>query len=286
MAVEGDLRDIDITSVIQILCTERRRAGLVLRRRGEEGVLYFEDGEIIHALLGPLEGEEAVYQLLSWRDGNFRITDKVRSPSKSIGLKWSHLLMEGMRKIDENRREKWAPANQSSVTEALSWHDRESDAALESSLMLLLSQVEQVMTRIGERKVRRRPVLALEALCDIVNQLIAFAEEHSGAGDRQLALDPTLSKAGRKHSMARLLTTHMNRLSVQTVVNLYRTWSEDPAERRKMFREICHGMIFISEWYLEVLARQFHAAETADRWRESYSVFIRDLGLAIDRIRF
>lgn len=283
MAVEGDLKDIDISSVIQVLCTERRRAGLVLRRRGEEGVIFFDDGEIVHAILGPLEGEEAVYQLLAWRDGTFRMTDKVRTPAKTIRLNWNHLLIEGMRKLDEDRREKGiAPTNGTGAA----WQEREADAALAGKLMLLLSRLEQAMTHLGERKVLRRPLLAIESLCEMVNQLVAFSEESSGASEKQLLLDPVLTKAGRKHPMARLLTTHMNRLSAKTASDLYRTWSSDPTERRAMFREICRGMVFVIEYYLELLAKQAHSPAMAEEWRESYDVFLRDLERAVDRVRF
>lgn len=287
MAVEGELKDIDITSVIQVMCTERRQAGLVVRRRGEEGVIFFEHGEIVHATLGPIEGEEAVYQLLSWKDGSFRMTDKVRAPMRTIAMQWSHLLMEGMRKIDEHLRDLGASARPpAAAPERTGRSDRESDAALERDLMLLLSQLEQSMIRLGEERISRRPRAAIETLCGMVNHLIAVAEERLDGGERQLALQPLLVRAARKFPMARLLTAHHNRLSAQTVANLYTAWSDDPAERAKMFREICRSIEVVTASYLDQFARQCRAPATAEMWRESYGVFLRDLSQAIDRIRF
>lgn len=285
MAVEGELKDIDITSVIQVMCTERRQAGLVVRRRGEEGVIFFEHGEIVHATLGPIEGEEAVYQLLAWKDGSFRMTDKVRAPVRTIAMQWSHLLMEGMRKIDEHRRDLGGGPPRAGA-ELAAWSERESDVALESELMLLLSRLEQSMIRLGEDKVRKRPRAAIDTLCGMVNQLIESAEQRLDAGERQLALQPLLGRAARKHPMARLLTVNQNRLSAQTVANLYSAWSDDPAERRKMFREICRSIEVVTASYLDLFARQSHSPATGELWRESYGVFLRDLGQAIDRIRF
>jgi Domain of unknown function (DUF4388) len=285
MAVEGELKDIDITSVIQVLCTERRQAGLVVRRRGEEGVIFFDRGEIVHATLGPIEGEEAVYQLLSWQDGNFRMTDKVRAPVRTIAMQWSHLLMEGMRKIDEHRRDRGV-APPRAAAGFVAWTGVDNDAALESELMLLLSQLEQSMTRLGEDKVRKRPRAAIDTLCGMVNHLIACAEQRLDVGEGKLALQPLLAQAARHHPMARLLTVHQNRLSAQTVANLYSAWSDDPAERREMFREICRSIERVTESYLDLFARQGRSPATAEAWRESYGVFLRDLALAIDRIRF
>lgn len=286
MAVQGDLSDIDITSVIQVLCTERRRAGLVMRRRGEEGVIFFDNGEIVHAMLGPLEGEEAVYQLLSWRDGTFRMTDKVRTPSRTVRTGWNALLMEGMRKIDEDRRERGVNGSAGPQEDTEAWHHQEGDTALEGDLMLLLSSLEQSMTHLGEKKVSKRPLAAVEILCEMVNSLVAFVEKRSGAPERKLALGPVVNRAARKFAMARLLTIRSNRVSAQMALDLHRSWSSNRQERSRMFREICRGMVFITESYLELLAKQYHSGAMAEAWRESYMVFIRDLGRAVDRVRF
>ena len=286
MAVEGDLRDIDITSVIQVLCSEGRRAGLVMRRRGEEGVIFIDGGEIVHALLGPLAGEEAVYELLTWKDGSFRMSDKVRTPARTIAAPWGHLLMEGMRKIDEERRDEPSPPRAGEAPAALSAAERESDAALESQLMSLLSQLEQGMARLAETRVKRRPHLSLEMLTEMVNETVAFAEERSGAREKAVALEPVLHRAGRKAPLARLLTARLNRLSVETPLNLYRTWSEAPSDRRRTFRDIGRATTVLLQSYFDLLARQLRSAAAAEAWRESYGVFLRDLNLAIDRIPF
>jgi hypothetical protein len=201
-------------------------------------------------------------------------------------MPWSHLLMEGMRKIDEERREEPALVPVRDAPAPLSPADRESDAALESQLMSLLSQLEQAMAHLGEARVKKRPQLALEQLGEMVNRLVAFAEESSGAREKALALEPVLHRAGRKVPLARLLTARLNRLSVETPLNLYRTWSEGPAERRKAFREIGRALAAVLLSYFDLLARQFRSAGTAEAWRESYGVFLRDLALAIDRIPF
>ena len=109
MAVEGDLKDISLTGLVQVVCLERRTGELVIARRGEEGVIFFEKGEIVHAKSGTLIGEEALFHMLSWHDGSFRINDKVTVMAKTISINWNHLLMEGMRRIDERKWEVEAP---------------------------------------------------------------------------------------------------------------------------------------------------------------------------------
>jgi hypothetical protein len=234
---------------------------------------------------GPGDAAEG-RELLTWKDGSFHMADNVRTPARTIGTSWSHLLMEGMRKIDEERRDEPATAVLRPAPGALSAADRESDAALESDLMSLLSQLEQGMARLAQARVRKRPQTALELLGEMVNQTIAFAEERSGARERTVALEPVLHRAGRKVPLARLLTARLNRLSVETPANLYRTWSEGPAERRKTFRDISRAINLLAQSYFDLLARQFRSPVAAEAWRESYGVFLRDLNLAIDRIPF
>lgn len=282
MPIEGDLREIDLTSVIQVICTERRRAGLVVRRRGEEGVLFFDDGEIVHATLGPLQGEDAVFQLLSWKDGRFRMTDRVLSPSRTVRRGWNQLLLEGLSRLDEERR------SDAEVRPdfGFGWDDDQADSGYEARLALFLSELEQEMARLGERRVARRPPLALEVLAGMVDRLIEFAEVHTSAGADALSLDARLRALGQRYPMARLLNSKDNRLEIETAEGLYRNWSRDSNERRATFRELGRGTAELMRVYLELLAGQFHSRTIAEQWRESYAVFLRDLARAIDHVRF
>jgi hypothetical protein len=283
MPIEGDLKEIDLTSVIQVICTERRRAGLVVRRRGEEGVIFFDEGEIVHATLGPLEGEEAVFQLLAWKDGSFRMSDRVMSPARSVRRGWNHLLLEGLTKLDEERRDE-PGADRPDF--GFAFDERQADADFEGQLALFLSELEQQMVRLGERRIARRPPLVLEVLAAMVNRVVEFAEIHTSAGAEALSLDANLRAAGQRFPMARLLTAKDNRLAVDTAENLYRMWAQDSGERRVTFRELGRGMAEVTRVYLELLASQFHSRTIAEQWRESYAVFLRDLARAIDRVRF
>ena len=100
--VHGNLRILTLPSIVQINCTERNQAHLLLRRQGQEGSLFFADGEIVHATLDSKTGEEAIYDLLTWEDGDFELEMGVLSPERTITQGWSGLLMEGMRRIDES----------------------------------------------------------------------------------------------------------------------------------------------------------------------------------------
>jgi CheY-like chemotaxis protein/predicted regulator of Ras-like GTPase activity (Roadblock/LC7/MglB family) len=100
-ALEGDLRMMSLASIIQINCEERNQAQLILNFQGREGVIFFKDGEMIHAEAGGLTGEEAVYALLGWEDGSFQLKMGMEPSLRTIEKPWSGVLLEGMRRIDE-----------------------------------------------------------------------------------------------------------------------------------------------------------------------------------------
>lgn len=285
MAVEGDLADLEITSLIQVLCTERRSAGVVVRRRGEEGVIFLDQGELVHAVLGPIEGERAVMQIFTWKDGTFRITDQARSRIRTITSGWRHLMMEAMRQLDESHRDLKMPLGALAPRNSQDLLDLEaSDAALESQLMHLLSRLEQGMARWSEEKVRKKPLQALERLGEMTAEVLDTAERETPFGTAAAALEPALSSAIRKYPMARLLAVQNGRISLANAINLYRTWAEDAEERQRLFRDIARALASILETYLELVGQAFHSPGNRSEWRESYSVFLRDLGLAIERL--
>ncbi|MCD6424376.1 MAG: response regulator [Anaerolineales bacterium] len=101
-ALEGNLQMMSLASIIQINCEERNQAQLSLNHLGKDGIIYFKDGEMIHAETDGLVGDEAIYSLLGWEDGTFKLKMGLQPSTVTITKKWSGLLLEGMRRIDES----------------------------------------------------------------------------------------------------------------------------------------------------------------------------------------
>ena len=100
-AVQGNLHTLSLLSIIQINCEERNEARLHLKRQGEKASLFFADGNVVHAESGSYVGEEAVYELLKWENGNFKLEKGIAPPERTINVDWTGLLLEGMKRIDE-----------------------------------------------------------------------------------------------------------------------------------------------------------------------------------------
>lgn len=101
MAVQGNLKDISLTSLISINCNEMNRACLSLLKSGQKALIYFDEGNIVHAELDAQEGEEVLYEVLGWSDGDFNLEQGVEPPKQSVHTPWSGLLLEGMHRLDE-----------------------------------------------------------------------------------------------------------------------------------------------------------------------------------------
>jgi uncharacterized protein (TIGR02266 family) len=99
----GQLQDESLASLVRTLEGERRTVRLLLTRGAERGEIDFVNGRIAQAVQGARRGEMAVYQLLAWKEGSFRMVSP--DPSSQIGGEVAapneELLLEGQRRLAE-----------------------------------------------------------------------------------------------------------------------------------------------------------------------------------------
>ncbi len=98
MPVQGQLSEIDVSSILQVLCVGKRRSSLKLEQQGEEGAILIDQGQVVHATLGGLHGKEAFFRLVMWREGTFQISELAEVPTRTITESWDYLLLEGTRR--------------------------------------------------------------------------------------------------------------------------------------------------------------------------------------------
>jgi predicted transcriptional regulator len=103
MSFQGSLKELHLPDVIQLVSVSGKSGSFVLQKEPEEGVIYLENGHIIHASMGDLSGEEAVYAMATWNEGTFRFVPGETSPQHSITKNNTNLLMEAARRMDEWR---------------------------------------------------------------------------------------------------------------------------------------------------------------------------------------
>lgn len=65
------------------------------------GVLYLENGRIVHAGTEDKAGEEAFYQIATWADGSFEIHSNQTATDKNVAVSNDFLILEALRRMDE-----------------------------------------------------------------------------------------------------------------------------------------------------------------------------------------
>ena len=271
MAIEGDLSDISLPTMAQMICIERRNFALSVHRGSEQGQVHFEKGEIVHAALGELQGTEAMYQLLTWSNGTFRITHENAPPAKTIDMHWNQLLLEGLRKIDERRRD-----------EAFASPERGS--GFESDLLSLLGALDQEVADLADLGLTRHSEAGLAALERIVNTVMDFAEEEAGSDLGDVSLLTALAAAGEKVPEARLLKVFDNRLSTLTLVNLIKSWGNDPIDRVRTMTQVCRACSLMLERFFTQFGKRLQDRPAAQRWSERSAIFLGHLHQVVARV--
>ena len=97
----GSLEDMGMVDLLQTIELGRKSGLLTVDRPPHQARLYFNDGQVVDAETGKLRGEDAVYRLLTWEEGNFEIDFKPIERPRRIQTTTQGLLMEGMRRVDE-----------------------------------------------------------------------------------------------------------------------------------------------------------------------------------------
>jgi CheY-like chemotaxis protein len=99
--IEGRLEELGITDLMQSLEMGQKSCRLTVRRGSETCEMFFVAGQIKHAHNGSVEGEEAVYPVVQWTEGEFEIDFTGTSDQSTITRGTTGLLMESMRIMDE-----------------------------------------------------------------------------------------------------------------------------------------------------------------------------------------
>lgn len=98
----GRVTDMPVVDVIQTIEISRKSGVIQFSaERGRQAAIYFRDGRVIDAESGALQGEDAVYRLLTWSEGEFEVIFRTVRRREVIQTSSQGLLMEGMRRLDE-----------------------------------------------------------------------------------------------------------------------------------------------------------------------------------------
>lgn len=102
--MEGRLELVGAPGILQ-MCHIGRLSGVLAAQSGARRIeVRFREGEIVGAAGADRQGEEAVFELLGWTRGRYVFTPSEPGSDVPLGVSFEQLLLEGCRRLDENRR--------------------------------------------------------------------------------------------------------------------------------------------------------------------------------------
>ena len=106
--MSGSIEEIPLPDLLQLLSTSRKSGVLAIRGTQGTGRIYLRQGQIYYASIDDnynMKPQKAMYRLLTWETGAFELEPPDdRQVIEEITEPTEHLLMEGMRQLDEVRQ--------------------------------------------------------------------------------------------------------------------------------------------------------------------------------------
>lgn len=100
--IQGRLEEMNIMDLMQSLEMGQKGCRLTVQHSGNRCEMYFVTGQCKHAQLGPVQGNEAVFAVVGWSEGEFEIDFNAAPSGKTTTtMSTQGLLMEGFRLMDE-----------------------------------------------------------------------------------------------------------------------------------------------------------------------------------------
>src|SRR5438309_5858861 len=103
MAFQGSLKELPLPDIIQLVSVSGKTGKFTLTRDADRGYIFLKNGQMVHAVVGDLTGEEAIYSTAIWNHGDFQSDPGEEADRQTITKSNTNLLMEAARRLDEWR---------------------------------------------------------------------------------------------------------------------------------------------------------------------------------------
>jgi hypothetical protein len=142
MAFQGSLAELHLPDIIQLVSVSGKTGVFHLVDGPHKGQIYLLEGRIVHAQLDDASGEEAVYALAIWNQGDFKFEPGPPSEIRTISKSNTNLLMEAARRLDEWRVLSKKIPSVEMIPEFVVHESREGQINLNTSEWLILSKID------------------------------------------------------------------------------------------------------------------------------------------------
>jgi len=99
---QGMVNGIELMDIVQFNSLSKSKSALKVKAGDMEGMIFFKDGEVTHAMCDQETGEEAFYKILMFQGGTIENMRGVEAPMVSIEKNIESLLLEGAARADHS----------------------------------------------------------------------------------------------------------------------------------------------------------------------------------------
>lgn len=142
MAFQGSLKELPLPDIIQLVSVSGKTGKFTLTRDADRGFIYLKNGQMVHALVGDLVGEEAIYALAIWNAGEFQFSPSEEPDRQTITKSNTNLLMEAARRLDEWRVLSKKVPSVEYVPELLARENRHEQVTLNPHEWMLITKID------------------------------------------------------------------------------------------------------------------------------------------------
>src|SRR6185436_9964222 len=165
MAFQGSLAELHLPDIIQLISVSGKSGVFHLTDGPHQGEIYLHEGRIVHAQLDDTAGEEAVYALAIWSQGDFKFDHGVATEHRTISKSNTNLLMEAARRLDEWRVLSKKIPSTDMVPEFVVQEHREGQISLNTGEWLVLSKID------GHRSIKQMAAASGLSVFDVAKIL-------------------------------------------------------------------------------------------------------------------
>ena len=113
IVLSGKLSFLNLAELLQLLGSNASHGILRIHTpyAPEPGIVFFRNGNPVHALNGALRGMEAIFSLFGWVEGDFSFSDEAYDGDATIHKSRMEIILDGLRMLDDGEIEKIEPAS-------------------------------------------------------------------------------------------------------------------------------------------------------------------------------
>jgi hypothetical protein len=141
MAFQGSLKELPLPDIIQLVSVSGKTGKFTLTRDADRGFIFLKNGQMVHATVGDLVGEEAIYSLAIWNAGEFQFSPGDEPERQTITKSNTNLLMEAARRLDEWRVLSKKIPSVEYVPELLARENRHEQVTLNPQEWMLITRI-------------------------------------------------------------------------------------------------------------------------------------------------